>query len=336
MNPCSILCRNNAFGPQDGTQVAVLQLLQSTLNPGLCKLSRCFHTPAVEDLICVMVVMPTAFARMAMAALARSVMMRVTVTALLMIRMVPMVMTAPFMIRMVPMIMTASFVIRMVPMIMATPLVAVGMCMSLLIFSQALHLHLGQLIRQSLFVLHCFDQLQTGELVPRCCHHSRHSIVLPQKRNCRIQFFLRNGIRPAENNGGGRFNLVIIKLSEITHVNLALSCIGYRHGITQLNLISRHFFHGSNDIAELSDPGRLNQNPVRVILVYNLLQSLSKIADQRATNAAGIDFPDLNACLLKKAAVDSYLTELIFNQNQLLACVGFCNHLTNQRRFPCP
>ena len=56
-----------------------------------------------------------------------------------------------------------------------------------------------------------------------------------------------------------------------------------------------------------------------MVLVDHLLQSLAKIPHQGAADAAGVHLPDFNARLLEEAAVNADFTELILNEDQLLA-----------------
>ena len=52
--------------------------------------------------------------------------------------------------------------------------------------------------------------------------------------------------------------------------------------------------------------------------VQHLPQRLAEVAHQGAADAAGVHLGDLDAGVLEKAAVNADLTELIFDQNDLL------------------
>ncbi len=129
-------------------------------------------------------------------------------------------------------------------------------------------------------------------------------------------------------------NLVIIKLTEIPAVDFAFCCIRHRGQSIQLYLRRNHLFHRANHIAELSDTGGLNQNSIRRQLHQHLFQRLLEITDKAATNTTGVHFSDFDACLLQKTAVDTHLSEFVFNQHQLLACIGLGNQFFDERRFP--
>ena len=157
--------------------------------------------------------------------------------------------------------------------------------------------------------------------------------MLPQKRHRPIQLLLANGIRPAEDDGGCRFNLVVIEFPEVAHIDLAFSRIGHCHGVTQLHLLICDLLHSGHHITELSHARGLNENPVGMILVNHLLQGFAKVSHQGAANASGIHRPNFNASLLEKTAIDSNFAELVFNEHQLLLAVAFGNHFADESRL---
>ena len=64
-----------------------------------------------------------------------------------------------------------------------------------------------------------------------------------------------------------------------------------------------------------------------------LMQRLAEVADQRAADAAGVHLVYANARVLHKAAVNADLAELVFDQHDLLAAVGFFDHFLDERGF---
>ena len=86
-----------------------------------------------------------------------------------------------------------------------------------------------------------------------------------------------------------------------------------------------------NDIGELADAGRLDDDAVRVVFLRHFLQRLTEITDQRAADAAAVHFPDLNAGVLQKAAVDADLAEFILDENDLLSLQRVPEQLLDQR-----
>ena len=93
--------------------------------------------------------------------------------------------------------------------------------------------------------------------------------------------------------------------------------------------------HRIADIGQLADSGRLDDDVVRVELLHNLLQCFGKVTDQAAADAARIHLSDVDACFLKETAVDTDLTEFIFDQDNLLSCKHIADKLLDQRRLSC-
>ena len=74
---------------------------------------------------------------------------------------------------------------------------------------------------------------------------------------------------------------------------------------------------GADDVGELADAARLDEDAVRVILVDDLTERLAEVAHQRAADAAGVHLRHLNAGFLHEAAVDADFAELVFNEDEL-------------------
>ena len=77
----------------------------------------------------------------------------------------------------------------------------------------------------------------------------------------------------------------------------------------------------TDNIAEFSDTGRLDKDTVRSVISEDLFKSLSEIAYQRAAYTAGIHFCYLNAGILEKASVYTYLTEFVLDENKFFSLV---------------
>ena len=67
-----------------------------------------------------------------------------------------------------------------------------------------------------------------------------------------------------------------------------------------------------------------------MVLLHHLLQGGAEITHQRAADAAGVQLIDLDAGLLQEAAVDADLTELVLDQNDLLAGKGLLDEFFDQ------
>ena len=156
-----------------------------------------------------------------------------------------------------------------------------------------------------------------------------------QQLHCRVQLGLGNGIRPGQDNGGSGLHLIVVEFTEVLGIDLHLSGIGHGHSIAQSHIGACDLIHSADHIGQLTHAGGLNNDPVGVVLVDHLGQSLAEVAHQGAADAAGVHLRDVDACLLQEAAINANLTELIFDEHQLLALVALCNHLFDESGLTC-
>ena len=155
--------------------------------------------------------------------------------------------------------------------------------------------------------------------------------MLPEHGNRLVQLLLGDGIGTGENDGRCSFDLVIVELTKVLHIHLHLACIGHSHSVTQLHIL--HLLHSADHIGQLAHAGGFDDHAVGVILGNHLLQSPAEIAHQAAADAAGVHLCDVDAGFLQETAIDTDLTEFVFNEHQLLAAIAFCDEFFDQRRF---
>ena len=91
--------------------------------------------------------------------------------------------------------------------------------------------------------------------------------------------------------------------------------------------------HGADDVGELPHARRLDDDAVGGELLLHLFQSLGKVAHERAADAARIHLGDLDARVFEEAAVHADLAELILDEHDLLARVGFLDEFLDERRL---
>ena len=190
-----------------------------------------------------------------------------------------------------------------------------------------------QILLQGCIALHGIQQLSTGQFGPGCGDQCRFSIVLTQQRNCCIQFCLGNGIGTGQNNGLRRFDLVVIELAKVLHVDLHLAGIRHSNGVAQSDLLIGDLFHSTDDIGQLANTGGFDDDAVGRVLLDHLSQSLAEVANQTAADAAGVHLGNVDTGILQETTVNADFTELILNQHQLLALIGFLDHLLDQGSF---
>ena len=222
-------------------------------------------------------------------------------------------------------VMAAAMVFFLVVMLVMTAAVMFFLVMVMCFLFQQLHF-----LIQRCAAVHCADQLLTGQLIPGSGHNGRLAVMLPQQGHRAVELgFIHTG-SAGQNDGGRGFDLIVVELTEITHIHLYLGGIRHRYSISQLHLRAGNLAYSSHHIGQLAHTGGLDQDPVGGILLQHLLQRLAKVTYQRAADTAGVHFRHLNACLLHKRTVNADLTEFIFDQHQLLSCVALGDQLFDQ------
>ena len=169
--------------------------------------------------------------------------------------------------------------------------------------------------RQRSLAFHCLDELLTGQLIPGSGHDSGLAIMLPQQGNSCIQLCLGNRIGTGEDDGRSRFHLVVIKLTEVLHVELDLTCISNSDSIAQLHIVTGHLLHRADHIGQLANTGGLDDDPIGSVFADHLFQCLTEITHQAAADTAGVHLRDVDTGLLQEAAVDADFTKFVFNQH---------------------
>ena len=239
-----------------------------------------------------------------------------------------------FMMVMLFMVMAAAAMLTMLVMVMLFMVMAAAAMLTMLVMVMFLF-QLSQFGCQALLALHGSNQLLAGQIIPGSSDQSSSFIMLSNQSNGGIQLGLRNRIGTGQDDGIGSFDLIIIELTEVLHVNLNLTCIRHSNGITQLHILAGDLFHRCDYIGQFANTGRFDDHSIGMILGDHLGQSLAKVTNQRAANAAGVHLRNVDAGILQKATVNADLTKFIFDQHQLLALIGFLNHLLNQSGFTC-
>ena len=218
------------------------------------------------------------------------------------------------------------FMLVFVVMIMV--MMVVGLVVLCLLRGQA-----GQLFLEGILVLHGLQDLLAVQFLPGGGDDGGVGIVLPQQIHSGQEFFLLHPAGTAEDDGGSVFDLVVIKLPKVLHVNLALGGVGHSDEGVQGNVMVVQPLHRTDDVRQLAHARGFNDDAVRVVLEQNLLQRLPKVTHQAAADAAGVHFRDLHPGVLQEPAVDANFTELIFDEHQLFPLVGFLNQFFDQCGF---
>ena len=215
-------------------------------------------------------------------------------------------------------------VLMPVVVMMMVPLVALMAVVVLSLLRLMLCPHFGKQLVSQGDLLHRGEDGFAVQLVPGRCENGGAGVLLPQQCNGGLQFLLTELLSPGEDNRPGRLNLIIIELAKVLHIDLDLCGVRHSDKAVQLHIrnLGGGILHRHNHIAELANAGGLNQNPVRLKLGLNILEGLVEVPHQRTADASGGHLADLHAGLLQKAAVNADLTELIFDEHQLLPREG--------------
>ena len=130
-------------------------------------------------------------------------------------------------------------------------------------------------------------------------------------------------------------HLILEKLTEVLEVHLGLERVNNGYKAVQLNLEVRVLYRSDN-VRQLADAGRLDQDAVRMVLVHNIVQRLAEVANQRAADAACVHLVYNNAGILEEAAVNADLTELVLDQNNLLTLERIGQQTLDEVVLPAP
>ena len=221
----------------------------------------------------------------------------------------------------------------MLLMVMIVVMAAAGAVLVMVVVMLLLLMQLCQLGSQGGLAFQCGSQLLAGQLAPGGGDDGSLVVVLPEHGHGSIQLGLGNGIGTGQDDGGGGFDLVVVELAEVLHIDLHLTGIHNGHGVANGNFLVGDLVDSTDHIRQLANAGGLDDDPVRMILVDHPGQGLAEVAHQRAADAAGVHLGDVDAGILQKAAVNADLAELVLDQHQLLPLVAFSDHLFDQGRL---
>ena len=224
---------------------------------------------------------------------------------------------------MMVMMVVLVFVFVVVVMVMTA---AVGIIALVLVMMMVMLRSLCQtrkLLLNGVATLHGSQKLCAVELLPRGGHDRSGRVMLAQQCHGLGDLFLADTLRVGEDDTARIFNLVVKELAKVLHIHLAFFHVCHGGKAVEDHVIGRDVLHRADNVGQLANARRLDQNTVGVILVKHFAECLAKVAHERATDATAVHFGDLDPRVLHKTAVNTDLTELVFDQHQLLARIGF-------------
>ena len=141
----------------------------------------------------------------------------------------------------------------------------------LVVMMMVLFFHLLQVSGYLCLAFHCLHQLCACQLIPRCCYDGSLRIMLAEQFNRLIQLLGRNCIGTGQYDGCGSFDLIVIELTKVLHIDLDLAGIHNSNGAIQLYVVIGHLFHGGHNIGQLANAGGLDHDTIRIILSNDLI-----------------------------------------------------------------
>ena len=193
----------------------------------------------------------------------------------------------------------------------------------------------GHLLLQCVRLFHGLQDLHAVQLRHGRRDHGRVLVMLPDQLHAVLNLPGAGNIRPAQDNCGRMLDLIDEEFTKVLHIYLRLARIHDRNQRTNLAVRPADRACRAYHVAQFSHAAGFDQDPVRMIGLQYLLQRLAEITHQTAADASAVHFCYLYAGFFHEAAVDSDFTEFVFNQDDLLPCIGVLQQFLDQRCLAC-
>ena len=216
-------------------------------------------------------------------------------------------------------------VMLVVVVIVATALAVLTVIVVMMMVMVVLFLKSLYRILNGILMLHSKENILTVKEIPGSCHDNSLSIVLTKEANALGNLLIPSILCMREDDGGSVTNLVVIELAKVLHIHLALINIGNGGKAVKSCTVILGSLCRADNVRELTNARGLDDDSIGVILLKNLNKRLGKIANKRAADTAGIHLGNLDTRIGKEAAVNTDLTKLVLNENNLLACICLFN-----------
>ena len=257
--------------------------------------------------------------------------------ALLIVMMVLVMLMAMALLIVVVLVAVALFIVVMVlVMLVAVALLVVVMVLVMVVLVMLmLLLKLLKCGVESILLLHSSEDILAVELVPRSGNYSSVGVVLSDKLNGLLRLVRLGNVGMRKNDAGCVGNLVVIKLAKVLHIHLTLVNVGNRGKAVEIGVLSLNRLYRLDNVGELAYSAGLDDNSIGVEFVKNLSKRLREIAYEGTTNATGVHLGNLNACILKEAAVNTDFTKFVFYKHELFTRVSFLDKLLDKSGLTC-
>ena len=336
VDPRAVLTRNDALGAKNRAVLAAVEGVKCLLNTRRLEGARGLYAPIGEYLVGMVMVVVVAGAVGIVTLVIVMMLVMVALAMLVMIVMMMLVMVALTMLAMIVMMLvmvTLAMLVMIVMMLLV--MVTLAMIIMMMVVMLSFLCQMRHVRRKGIVFLHGIENDLSVKGIPVGGNDSSLSVMLAEKRHGGSQLFLIHALGAAEDDGACVFDLIVVELAEVFHVNAALGGVGYRDEAVETNVVAKHALHRADDVGQLAHARRLNENTVGMEFVQHLAKRLGEVTDKATADTTAVHFGDLDARLLEKAAVNADLTKLIFDKNGFFACVGFLEQLFDQCSFAC-
>ena len=187
---------------------------------------------------------------------------------------------------------------------------------------------------QTLGAFDHLEQLIGGQLVPRGRDDAGVRVVAAQQLYTFFDAILAGGLRAAEDDGFGIFDLVNEEFAEVARIHAAFANV--RHGgatLERQRVILHQLRNDLANVGELAHAGGLDDDAVGIIFFDQFSQRPVEIAHQRAADAAGVQLGDLDAAVLHEAAVHAHFAVFVFQQYHFFIFQRAAQQLFDERGF---
>ena len=201
-------------------------------------------------------------------------------------------------------------------MVMMVMLVVVVTALMVMMMLMGILLHI--LDRKQWAISQGSQYLLTADFLPRSCDYWSLFIVLANNLHSFRQLLLSYILTAAKHYTICMGNLVNKEFTIVTGIHLAFLGMNYRNTAIHNYIIAKDSSYSLFHIRQLAYPRWLNNNPLRMIGIHNLLQGLLKITYQGTADTARVQFLDFYPGFLHKAAINGNFPKFILNKSNFI------------------
>ncbi len=338
VDPLSVLCHNDALCTENHSEFARHKLIETVLDSREGEFICGLNAPAREYVVGVMmtvivvvtvvvIVVALTFGIIALVVMIMMVVMLVLVAVTIMIVMMLMVV-------MVTLTFGIVALVVMIVMVVALALGIVTFVIVVMVMMTVLVMLVHKIV-QALFkgvLAFCGGKnCLSVDLIPGSRNYRCVLIDGADYIDALLQLVFSDTVGTRKDDSGRIFYLIAVKFRKVLHIHLALACVDHRAKSRDRKIVTVRVFDCLDNVGKLTDARRLDNDSVGRKFLFDLRKRLAEITDERATDAARVHLGNFNAGLLEKSAVDSDLTELVFDKNDLLSRISFLDELLNKR-----